>query len=211
MDSFFGIGPMELVFILIFALIFLGPERLPQVLREVVIFLRKVRALSDEITSQINQELGDLQELRDLDPRRPLQDTLRSVTQPPESRPPRSGSAPAPSEASSPSAQESPAPPEEPGRTIAPPEAHTARSETGPNGPTGPDPVEEDSGTSLPSGEKGRDVDEGPEATEVPRAQVEARQVSQGDLTSPASAPFLAGEATPSAHNDGHADRPEPR
>ncbi len=194
MDSFFGIGPMELVFILIFALIFLGPERLPQVLREVVVFLRKVRALSDEITSQLNQELGDLQELRDLDPRRPLQDTLRSVTHPPETRPPRSR--PAPSGSSGPSAQEGPPPPEDPGRTIAPPQANPGRPETG---PTASDPVEE-----------GPDLDAGIETTPAPRAQVEAQQVSQGDLTSPASAPFLAEEPTQSAHSDGHADTPEP-
>lgn len=66
MDSFFGIGPLELMFILIFALIFLGPERLPRVIREGALYLRKMRALTQEITQQLNDEFGDLQEL---DPR----------------------------------------------------------------------------------------------------------------------------------------------
>ncbi len=206
MDSFFGIGPMELVFILIFALIFLGPERLPQVLREVVVFLRKVRALSDEITSQINQELGDLQELRDLDPRRPLQDTLRSVTQPQETRPSRSRVAP--SGPTGPSSPDGPAAPESEDRTIAPPGAHTGRPAAGPNGPAVPDQAEEPPEPST-APDEGQDV-EGLDTSEAPAAQVDARQVSRGDLTSPASAPFLAGEPTQSANSDGNDDTPEP-
>lgn len=73
MDSFFGIGPFELVFIVIFALIFLGPERLPQVLRQVIDVLRKVRSLTSDITQQLNEEFGDLAEL---DPRRQIQQAL---------------------------------------------------------------------------------------------------------------------------------------
>jgi Tat protein translocase TatB subunit len=73
MDSFLGIGILELVFIVIFALIFLGPERLPQVLRDVISAIRKVRSFSSEITQHLNEEFGDLAEL---DPRRQLQQAL---------------------------------------------------------------------------------------------------------------------------------------
>ena len=73
MDSFLGIGILELVFIIIFALIFLGPERLPQVLRDVISAIRKVRSFSSEITQHLNEEFGDLAEL---DPRRQIQQAL---------------------------------------------------------------------------------------------------------------------------------------
>jgi sec-independent protein translocase protein TatB len=73
MDSFLGIGILELVFIVIFALIFLGPERLPQVLRDVISAIRKVRSFSSEITQHLNEEFGDLAEL---DPRRQIQQAL---------------------------------------------------------------------------------------------------------------------------------------
>jgi sec-independent protein translocase protein TatB len=79
MDSFFGIGFLELVFIIIFALIFLGPERLPQVLRDVINAIRKVRSMTSEITDQLNQEFGDL---ADLDPRRQIQKALSDDTKP---------------------------------------------------------------------------------------------------------------------------------
>jgi Tat protein translocase TatB subunit len=79
MDSFFGIGILELVFIVIFALIFLGPERLPQVLRDVIGAIRKIRSLSTDITQQLNQEFGDLAEL---DPRRQIQQALTEEPKP---------------------------------------------------------------------------------------------------------------------------------
>lgn len=63
MNSIFGIGVLEFVFILIFALIFLGPERLPKVTKEVLFFIRKLQRLSGELTRQVNEEIGDLREL----------------------------------------------------------------------------------------------------------------------------------------------------
>jgi sec-independent protein translocase protein TatB len=79
MESFFGIGVFELVFIFIFALIFLGPERLPEVMRQVLSFIRQVRALSSDITKQINDEFGDLGEL---DPRRQVKQIMDEATAP---------------------------------------------------------------------------------------------------------------------------------
>lgn len=79
MESFFGIGVFELVFIFIFALIFLGPERLPQVMRQVLGFIRQVRELSSDISKQINDEFGDLGEL---DPRRQVKQIMDEATAP---------------------------------------------------------------------------------------------------------------------------------
>lgn len=190
MDSFFGIGPMELVFILIFALIFLGPERLPHVIRDVVAFLRKVRAISDEITSQINEELGDLQELRELDPTKPIQETLRSATQPRKPGPPKP--------AAKPPVKPKPAarPTSTPGQADAPPTTQAApASSNGPGPATRPAPTEPT--IAPPAAEVSEatpPVEEAaptpPESAEPPTARVDARSVSQGSQISPASAYF---------------------
>lgn len=66
MDSIFGIGILEFIFILLFALIFLGPERLPKVTKDVLDFIRRLQRLSGDLTRQVNEEIGDL---RELDPR----------------------------------------------------------------------------------------------------------------------------------------------
>ena len=57
MNSFFGIGLPELIFIAILALIVLGPERLPGVLRQMAQYFRQIRALTQEVTSQFSEEL----------------------------------------------------------------------------------------------------------------------------------------------------------
>lgn len=71
MDSFFGIGMMELFFIALIALIVLGPERMPGAIREVMKTIRYVRNLSSELTSQFSDEFKDLE---DLNPQKILQD-----------------------------------------------------------------------------------------------------------------------------------------
>lgn len=63
MDSFFGIGPLELIFILIFALIFLGPERLPGAVRQIASFIRQIQKLSSSLSQQLGDEFGDIREL----------------------------------------------------------------------------------------------------------------------------------------------------
>jgi len=63
MDSFFGIGIPELFMIAIIALVVLGPERLPATLREVAKFIKNVRAMINELTSQFGDEFKALEEL----------------------------------------------------------------------------------------------------------------------------------------------------
>ncbi|MCB0096144.1 MAG: twin-arginine translocase subunit TatB [Caldilineaceae bacterium] len=74
MNSIFGIGLPELFFIAIIALIVLGPERLPGAIREVAKFLKQVRALGNELTSQFSEELAFLDEMN---PRRILEEATR--------------------------------------------------------------------------------------------------------------------------------------
>lgn len=63
MDGFFGIGILELFVIAILALIVLGPERLPGVMREGAKYIRALRKMTNEFTSQFSDELKALDEL----------------------------------------------------------------------------------------------------------------------------------------------------
>jgi sec-independent protein translocase protein TatB len=79
MDSFFGIGIGELFFIAVIALIVLGPERLPGALREVAKFMRTIRSMTNELTSQFGDEIKALD---DLNP----QKILRELTEDPDEK-----------------------------------------------------------------------------------------------------------------------------
>ncbi|MBV7328880.1 Sec-independent protein translocase protein TatB [Chloroflexi bacterium TSY] len=78
MDSFalFGVGVPELFLIAIIALIILGPERLPQTLRQVAGFIRQLRIIANELTSQFGEELEVLDEMN---PRKILEEATRPL------------------------------------------------------------------------------------------------------------------------------------
>ena len=63
--SFLGIGIPELVFIIMLALVVLGPERLPTVAKDLIRAFFKVRNLSKDLTGQLEAELG-LAEIKEL-------------------------------------------------------------------------------------------------------------------------------------------------
>ncbi len=80
MDSFFGIGIMELAFIAILALIVLGPERLPGAAREVAKVIAQIRAISSEFTSQFGDEL---QMLDEINPKKLADEIVNEAKNPP--------------------------------------------------------------------------------------------------------------------------------
>ena len=53
-----GIGPLELALIIVLALIFLGPEELPVLMRKVGHFVRELQDLTADVTEQVREELG---------------------------------------------------------------------------------------------------------------------------------------------------------
>jgi len=55
--NFLGIGPGELLFILILALIIFGPRRLPEIGRSLGKSIREFRQASQELTEQFRDEL----------------------------------------------------------------------------------------------------------------------------------------------------------
>lgn len=87
--NLFGIGPMELIFVLIIALVVLGPERLPQVVREMVKLLAQIREIYTELMGTLTKEFGDMEELkeiqRDLNSLRNPLNLNKMLTKPPAS------------------------------------------------------------------------------------------------------------------------------
>jgi sec-independent protein translocase protein TatA len=55
--NFLGIGPGELLFILVLALIIFGPRRLPEIGRALGKSIREFRQVSQELTEQFSGEL----------------------------------------------------------------------------------------------------------------------------------------------------------
>ena len=56
--SFFGLGFFELLVVGVLALIFIGPEKLPGVIRDLMGFYRQVRSLGSEWRDQVEREIG---------------------------------------------------------------------------------------------------------------------------------------------------------
>lgn len=93
--NFFGIGPMELVFILILALIIFGPGRLPEIGRAVGKSLRDFRAMTEEVTSQFSLDLEEATKAKESQgAQAPAQEPAKAPT-PVEPPPPPEAAAPA--------------------------------------------------------------------------------------------------------------------
>jgi len=60
----FNIGMGELLFIVLLALVVVGPERLPKIMREFGRIVRQIRLVVNEFTSQFGDELQTFQELQ---------------------------------------------------------------------------------------------------------------------------------------------------
>jgi sec-independent protein translocase protein TatB len=58
--DFLGIGPLELIVVLIIAFIVVGPERLPELARSIGKQVRDLRALSQGLTSEWQREIDSL-------------------------------------------------------------------------------------------------------------------------------------------------------
>ncbi len=76
MNSIFGIGPLELFFIAIIALVILGPERLPGVIREGMKYYRTLRNMSGDLTSQFSEELKALD---DINPQKIMNEMMQDL------------------------------------------------------------------------------------------------------------------------------------
>jgi len=76
--NFFGIGPLEAVLVIIVAVIFLGPERIPEVAVQIAKAVKYLRSYANSATSQMRAELDEL--TREYEAvRRELQEFRQSV------------------------------------------------------------------------------------------------------------------------------------
>lgn len=57
--DFLGIGPMELMVILVIALIVFGPHRLPEIAAQLGKFMNQMRQTGVELTRELNRELEE--------------------------------------------------------------------------------------------------------------------------------------------------------
>ena len=93
---FENLGGFEILALILLALFIIGPDRLPKAISDTMGFLRKVRGMARNATSDLSRELGTNIELEDLHPktflrkhllseaeeeslRKPFQDAIRDV------------------------------------------------------------------------------------------------------------------------------------
>ncbi|MBI2911312.1 MAG: twin-arginine translocase TatA/TatE family subunit [Chloroflexi bacterium] len=84
----FGVGPMEAILILMVALIMVGPERLPEMLRTVSRVVTQLRRTANQLTSEVMRDLDDAARERQEPPPSPRLGPPPAV--PPEASPPES-------------------------------------------------------------------------------------------------------------------------
>ena len=73
--DFFGIGPLELLLILIILIVVVGPEKVPEVARRLGRAVRAFRGATDHITREIDREVRGIKE----DTRTGIGDDLRRI------------------------------------------------------------------------------------------------------------------------------------
>lgn len=59
--NLFGVGPAELLVILVIALIFVGPERLPRLAADIARTIREIRKYTGSIAAEFNEVLQDFE------------------------------------------------------------------------------------------------------------------------------------------------------
>jgi TatA/E family protein of Tat protein translocase len=78
--DFFGIGPLEIILILIVGLLIFGPQKLPQMARDISKTLRSFKKASMDITAEIEKELDDVKkEVKDINSEKDLEDVKKGL------------------------------------------------------------------------------------------------------------------------------------
>uniref|UniRef100_UPI0019680EF3 Sec-independent protein translocase subunit TatA/TatB n=1 Tax=Myxococcus vastator TaxID=2709664 RepID=UPI0019680EF3 len=80
----FNIGAGEMVFILVAALLILGPQRLPELARGIGKFLREFRRQTDEVRNVVEREFYAMDQEIGEPPTAPVRPGTRFAPQPPQ-------------------------------------------------------------------------------------------------------------------------------
>jgi sec-independent protein translocase protein TatB len=59
--NLFGVGPAELIVILVIALVFVGPERLPKLAADIARTIREIRKYTGAIAAEFNEVIQDFE------------------------------------------------------------------------------------------------------------------------------------------------------
>jgi sec-independent protein translocase protein TatB len=59
--NFFGVGPAELIVILVVALVFVGPERLPKLAADLARTIREIRKYTGSLAAEFNEVIQDFE------------------------------------------------------------------------------------------------------------------------------------------------------
>ena len=59
--NFLGVGPLELIVILVVALIFVGPERLPRLAADLARTIREIRKYTGSLAAEFNEVIQDIE------------------------------------------------------------------------------------------------------------------------------------------------------
>ena len=70
--DFFGIGPLELLLILIILMVVVGPEKIPDIARRMGRAVRAFRGATTQITREIEKEMKSVQDSVDINPLRDM-------------------------------------------------------------------------------------------------------------------------------------------
>ena len=80
MNGLFGVGPFELLVVGVLALIFIGPERLPGVIGQVMKTIRELRDYADQVREELRSEFDPIrQDLEEFT--RDVNESIGDVTQ----------------------------------------------------------------------------------------------------------------------------------
>jgi sec-independent protein translocase protein TatA len=82
----FGVGPAELVLILIVVLIVFGPEQLPEIAKKIGGATRDLRSGLDDITNEMNENLQPFKDLGDATKLLPAEPQATTPTPPAEAK-----------------------------------------------------------------------------------------------------------------------------
>lgn len=103
----FNIGLGEMLFIAVLALIALGPERLPKLMRQLGEYARQIRGIVDQFNSQFADELQPIRDIQslttELNPMRQIGSVVGQASQPqPTIAPPAAPAQPSPASVAAP-------------------------------------------------------------------------------------------------------------
>ena len=81
--DFFGIGPLELLLILIILMVVVGPEKMPDIMRRLGRAVRAFRGATTQITQEIEKEMKSVKDSVDINPLRDVLKQEESNNEPP--------------------------------------------------------------------------------------------------------------------------------